>query len=332
MSSRASLFVLLLLCWPAAEFASLFAQPAYSMERYETTGPDGPITILSLHSDKYLLEMEKRAVVAHAAAGESSDALLVAVWGPYVVDLLDRNGEPSPYKTGALSHYLHEYCHIETDRAEDKSRAMELEENGCYAERLVRYFSGDRLEYYVFEVLRESLDRPGALGFFRYPLLLAATLALTLPQLAVFLVLIGLFRRPLAAHPALQRAAKVILPLVLGIGWLFLFIYVEIWFGPYRGWMVALKMILPMSGVYFALTFLADMWIADRLFFPENDPPAWYWAALLYILAPLALLAGGAARGGSARGPVAARNSSDAGATPVGGGGTFGGGGASGRF
>lgn len=34
---------------------------------------------------------------------------------------------------------------------------MELEENGCYAERLVRYFSGDRFEYYVFEVLRESL-------------------------------------------------------------------------------------------------------------------------------------------------------------------------------
>ncbi len=290
------------------------------------------MTILSLHSDDYLLEMEKRAVAAHAAAGESADALLIALWGPYVVDLLNRNGEPSPYNTGALSYYLHEHCHIDTDRAEDKSRAMELTENRCYAERLVRYFSGDRLEYYLFEVLRESLDRPGALGFFRYPLLLFATLALSLPQLAVFLVLIGLFRRPLAARPALQRAAKVILPLVLGIGWFLLFIYVEIWFGPYRGFMVALKMILPMSGVYFALTFLADMWIADRLFFPENDPPAWHWTLLLYVLAPLALLAGGAARGGAGARRPDPRNSSDASGGPIAGGGTFGGGGASGRF
>ena len=91
---------------------------------------------------------------------------------------------------------------------------------------------------------------------------------------------------------------------------------------------------MPVLGLAYAFcAFLATFFLGQRITGNSDWPP--YWAiALIYILAPLAILAAGAARNavgsmGSSRGGSGGKGS---GQSFKGSGGTFGGGGASGSW
>lgn len=155
------------------------------------------------------------------------------------------------------------------------------------------------------------------------------SLAMTLGLVPVLLYLVyRILTASLSISWKWHFLAAVLVPLIL------LFIYLPILNSFHKPMETTAYAFMPVLGLAYAFcAFLATFFLGQRITGNSDWPP--YWAiALIYILAPLAILAAGAARNavgsmGSSRGGSGGKGS---GQSFKGSGGTFGGGGASGSW
>lgn len=307
------------------------------VQRFEGSGSDGAFVFYLVRPRSYLLDQHKqdavRQVLESGKVLENRTYLLL--WQPYSPDLFDWQGEESSPLGRAFITHIHNQCYIEDPIGApyvDHSEA----ETECYGRITLAHLRGESSLYLVHRVWGDRLTESEFLGYFRYVVVFVTLVLFSLPALVITLGLIGLLSRTLRSRPFPQRVVKVVLPLVVGICWFMAFVYLQKWVA-WRGALVSFKLFIPMGGIFCGLGFLPVMWLADHLYFPENDPPRLWIVLLLYLIAPV-LLAGAGAAGGSAR-AVSSSSSSRAGdgasgssGSIAGGGGQFGGGGASARF
>lgn len=246
-----------------------------------------------------------------------------------------------------FSSYLRHLCHIPIDYERDREEISELRRQSleCNLQYLAEYAAGETLRYdvwLIWGVKPYDVDVGSPLAVIALVLTL---ILLTLPLLAVYLGILRLFRGELRGEKSqlARRLFKVLLPLMLGVGggifWLL-----------FRAYGLHLPGLLDfgvnwliLSSFYFAFTFVACMWIADRFVFPENGYLPMWLIVIGYLISPVLIVFGGAIASGamgasSGGGPSSqSRSSSPGGSGTAGGalrsgGGSFGGGGASGSF
>lgn len=310
-------------------------KPDLDIQRFEGSGPEGAFLLYLVRPRGYLLDSQRPEAVRQVldSGNVHPDRTYMLLWQPYSPDLFDWKGEESSPLGRAFVTHIHNQCYIEDPIGApyvDHSEA----ETECYGRITLAHLRGESALYLVHRIWGDRLTESEFLGYFRYVVVFFTLVAFSLPALAVTLGLIGLLSGFLRARPFPQRVVKVVLPLVIGISWFMLWILIQKDL-PWRGALVSFKLFIPMGGIFCGLGFLPVMWMADHLYFPENDPPRLWIVMLLYLIAPV-LLAGAGAAGGSARAVSSSSSSSKSGdggaGSAAGGGGQFGGGGASARF
>ncbi|MCE9600480.1 MAG: hypothetical protein K8S54_21155 [Spirochaetia bacterium] len=307
---------------------SLQAAPELVVERIQVNTATGGMVVIGMRPDGYLLDAERTPTIQKYSK-ENPELLPVVIilYAPYNPALLDANGDPTVLLPGEFTRYLHNQCYIGSlSEYKDNSDV----ETQCYVKHTVQYLAGETFLYKAHEFW-DSRKRfatwtdvlPWLVWFF-------TLVILSLPCLGITLGVIGVFRKRLT-FPQPQLIVKVCLPLVLGAAWFTVFIHIQD-ASTWRGLLAPFRMLVPLGGIFCALAFVPITWIADHLYFPENDPPRVWIVALLYLIAPILILAAGAARGGGGfvTAPRSGGGSSSSSSTA--GGGRFGGGGASARF
>lgn len=309
--------------------SSLSAEPLdLSIGRFEGSGPEGPFLLYVVRPHGSLLYADRPRAAAQALeAGVLENRTFVVVWEPYSPDLFDWKGEETLGRS--LEDHLHNQCYVK-DPAGAPYVDHSIEETECYGRRMLEVLRGQRFLFTLHTIWGDPLDRSEFFGWLRYVVLFVTLVLFSLPSLFLSLALIGAFWRFLRERPVLQRAVKVVLPLLVGISWLFAWILTAE-SGIWTGALVSFKLWVPLGGLFSGLGFLPVMWMADHLFFPENDPPRLWLVLVLYLIAPLLIAGAGAA--GSRRAVSGPGRRTEAGSGGMtGGGGAFGGGGASASF
>ena len=317
---------LLCLCAP------LFSQAVADTSVDQVSGPDGRFRVLRIFPMHYWLDSEQQSNVrALTEASGPGDPLVIVLWGPYTPRVLDANAERSRIFPQHFEWFLHRLCYKDVNYEDPAYRKHQMAESRCYAERTVEFLRGRTLPYFMFAMWGDNLESYEYIGLIRYPVILLTMVVFSIPQLFLFLLILLPFQSWLSSREFVQRVFKVVLPMIIGIAWLFFFmerVGDEWYITPFR-------FVLPMSGVYFALTFISCMWIADYVYFRQNNPPSPWVVAFFYVFAPIMILGAGAAARGSRGTYVSSRGSSSGasgGSGSTGGGGSFGGGGASASF
>lgn len=303
------------------------------IRRFDGTGPDGAFVFYLVRPVGYLLDSQRpRAGNIPLMSGPVVEGrTYVLVWQPYSPDLFDWKGEESSPLGRAFIDHLHRQCYVK-DPVGSAYVDHSVEETECYGRITLAHLRGESSLYTVHRIWGDRLEDSEFLGWFRYVIVFFSLVVLSLPALAISLCLIGILSGVLRARPGLQRAVKVLLPLAVGVGWLLLFIVIQ-GSGQWRGALASFQFLIPMGGLFAGLGFLPAMWMADHLYFPENDPPRLWVVILLYFIAPV-LLAGAGAAGGSRQAVSSSSGTGASGGSSGGtsGGGRFGGGGASAQF
>lgn len=327
--------------------------PTADFEYYTETrgeGPSGSFTILGVVARGSVSSGREQSIVRELVAriksdqGRARDGLTVVLYSPYSSQLLAQNGEdirwaPNPYE---FRRFLHQECYDKIDYEVDDAHAKRRADVDCYMRYSAQYLSGATMAfnaYSVWGVRIENIPYWNPIAMF---LLAFSLIVFTLPPMASYLLFVWLFRDFVRDDLLGQRLLKVLSPIAIGIAWFMFWMSLIATFGHFPGILNSMKAWLWLSGIFFALNFIACMWLADHCFFPENQPPRLWVVALFYLFGPLLIAAGGAAGGaaagglGTAGGSGSGKGRSDTSGGPGkmsgGGGGSFGGGGASGTF
>lgn len=309
---------------------TLQAAPA-EVTRKDGRGPEGDFILLVVRAEGYVLDSEREAVVRKAL--DSGPVLpgrtFVLLWQPFSPDLFDSNAVESDPFGRAFVRYLHDECYIK-DPVGSEYVDHSREETQCYGEKTYEFLSGSRALHTAYRIWGDRLEDSEFYGILRHVILFFSLVVFSLPPLGFALAILALFAAPLRVRPYPQRLTKVLLPLAVGVLWFAFAVWLQTRF-EFRGWLVLIRLLFPLGGIFFALAFVPFMWIADHVFFPENDPPRPWLTALAYLAAPIFIAAAGAA-GGAARSAVSRPASGGTSGSAAGGGGKFGGGGASAQF
>ncbi|MCR9145181.1 MAG: hypothetical protein NXI24_23285 [bacterium] len=325
----------------------------YMTER-RVSGPEGEALIVGGVASGYLLDSRKRLIVKvlarhYSAAEPDSVRLVFILYSPYSSELFAPDGEDANitagYYAGEFRRYLHQECYVKIDYENDDAEEKDAKRRGdvdCYVEHTAEYLSGATLGYTAYSIYGVRLENIPYWNPLAVLALSLTLIGLTLPQMAIYLGLVALLRKSVANDTMGQRLLKVLTPLAIGLGWFFCWLNLVVSVGHFPGILNSMKAWFWLSGIFFALNFIACMWIADHIFFPENNPPRWWVVGLFYIFGPFLIVLGGAAGGAAAGGASASGSggnssgsssrSGGAAGRITGGGGTFAGGGASGSF
>ncbi len=318
------------------------------------TGQHGSYTLLGVAGHGYSSTSAQYRILAalqNALLLDASERQAIIFYEAYSPDLrkatpAQNMGDNFPdwiRRPWQFSSYLRQLCHVPIDYERDRAEISYLRRRSleCNLRYLAEVAAGHTFAYDVFliwGVKPHDVDVSSPLTL----IALAFTLILlTLPLLAVYLAALRLLRGELRGEKNAmgQRLFKVLLPLMIGVG------SGIFWLG-FRGFGLHLPGPLDfvvnwliISSFYFALTFVACMWIADRLIFPENGYLPMWLIAVGYLISPELIVFGGAIASGAAGGGSSSRrdssassSSGNAGGALRSGGGSFGGGGASGSF
>lgn len=321
------------------------APPVEYSTELSGTGPGGAFTVHGVVAGGYLTSAVKGRLVRELAdearqAGRDVTGLTVIVYGPYNSDLFASDGEEirwheRPYR---FVNFLHDECYhsidYERDDAATKQRKKRTEID-CYVRFTTEYLAGHTLAYEIFSIWGVSPGDVDLTNPFAIPGLVLTLLLFSVPQLGLYLLFVGLLRNQVRDESTAQRVLKLVPVLVIGFAWFYFWIALKASGTRLPGVLNSFDDWLWLSGVFFALNFIACMFLADHCFFPENDPPGLVWVAIFYLFGPLLMIVAGGAASGGGSGRGTATNTTQAGGASgrvVGGGGTFGGGGASGTF
>lgn len=332
----------------------------YYVER-NVSGPDGDYLVAGGVAAGYLMDSRKRSLVQKFAAyhrnrrdhrdheakrGLDVDRLIIVLYDAYNSQLLRADGEDADLGTGEVQHltrYLHQECYDKIDYDLDDVFQKRRANVDCYVDRVAAQLNGDTLGFRAYLIWGTRLEDIRYWDPFVVPALTVTLLGLTLPPMALFLALVGMLRSEIRHRVLGQRLVKVLAPLGIGLGWFIFWLYLSVIPGGFPGVLNSMKAWFWLSGIFFALNFIACMWVADHIFFPENHPPPLWVVALFYLFGPFLLVLGGAAGSAAGQGAAAAASGGAAGSSSsssggagggriAGGGGSFGGGGASGSF
>lgn len=193
----------------------------------------------------------------------------------------------------------------------------------AFAERLIQKSNHPNF-YWLREIYEEATEEYVLQALLNYSI----AMILGLVPVTIYLVY-RLLTRKLSIGWKVHFLVAVLLPLIL------LFAYLPILDSFYEPLESNAYSLMPILGLAYSFCgFLATFLLGQRLLGLSDKPP--YWAIfLIYLLAPIALLAAGAAKGAiasAATGGSSGSSGKGSGGDIKGGGGTFGGGGASGGW